>query len=86
MFDPKDIYSKLDLPKITEGYPVHWELILKDWPCTDLAYIRLFTPMQAEWVLIAPGCTLDGTVQSLRTALERLTGQAAHCGGDACGI
>jgi len=74
MFDPKDIYGKINMAEITEGYAVHWELILKDWPCTELAYIRLFTPMRAEWVLIAPGCTVEGTIQSIRTALNRLTG------------
>ena len=76
MFDPKDIYSKLDMPRITEGHPVHWELILKDWPCTELAYIKLFTAMRAEYVLIAPGSTVEGTLAGIRTALKRLGGGA----------
>ena len=74
MFDPKEVYSQLNMANITEGYAVRWELILKDWPCTEMAYIRLFTPMRAEWVLIAPGCTVEGTIQSARMALARLTG------------
>ena len=91
MFDPKDIYGDLNVMNCIGG-KCAYELQLKDWPCTEMAYIRVFLrdePTRQTYVLIAPGCTVEGTAEELRAASRWLTGDAvpASCkGGDYCGF
>ena len=81
MFDPKEIYGKISLREIIGDAPVKWSLELKDWPCDELAVIGLENKRGSkEYVLIAPGCTVEGTVASLRASVARLKKEAARSG------
>ena len=75
MFDPKEIYGKISLREIIGDAPVRWRMDLKDWPCDETATIQLANERgDKEYVLIAPGCTVEGTITEVRRCVERLTG------------
>jgi len=81
MFDPKEIYGQISLRQVIGDAQVKWSLELKDWPCDEIAYIGLENKRGSkEYVLIAPGCTVDGTTASLRAAVDRLKKEAARSG------
>ena len=80
MFDPKDIYGNVDIQKCL-GPGVSYELQFKEWPCTELAYVRIFSlddPKEQRYVLIAPGCTADGIAETLRAAANGIRGGGAR--------
>ena len=82
MFDPKDIYSQLNIQNCI-GEDVWYELQIKEWPCTEMVHVRLYLladPNRQTWVLIAPGSTVETVTESLRTASDRLRKEAARSG------
>ena len=67
MNDPKQIYQKVDIRGVIGDRPIRYEIINKEWPANDLAYIRLYTADgRSGWTLVAPGSTVESvTVTNL---------------------
>ena len=74
MFDPKEIYGKLNIREIIGDVPLTYALDYKDWPANELAFIRLSTKSGHNgWVLIAPGSTPESVTAGVRAVAKRLT-------------
>jgi len=81
VFDPKEIYGKISMREVIGDAPIKWSLELKDWPCDELAVITLENKHGTkECTIIAPGCTVEGTLDSLRSSITRLKKEAARSG------
>lgn len=82
MFDPKEIYSQLNISDII-GDGVWYDLQVKEWPCNEMVHIHLYLladRARQTWVLIAPGGTVENVTQSLREAADRLRKEGARHG------
>ena len=87
MNDPKQIYKDVDIRGIIGDRPIRYEIINKEWPANDLAYIRLYTEDgRSGWTLAAPGSTVESVTDSVRVEADRLIPKAADCGGGSCGV